>query len=203
MLHYHTPRPMKQIILSALSGIAILSFAFTTPFKKEETFKVDTEKSSINWTGRKVTGQHTGDVKIASGHLVFNKTLKSGSFVIDMNSLTCSDSEKVRAHLKTDDFFSVEKHPVSEFAITRVAASGADRVNITGNLTIKGITQSLTFPATVKRQGNAVVAVAKNIKVNRLKYDIKFRSLAFFSSIGDKAIDDEFELDVNLVAKRS
>jgi polyisoprenoid-binding protein YceI len=192
---------MTKFTLSLLSGIAFILLSFTPP--KEETFKVDTGKSSINWTGRKVTGQHTGNVKIASGQLVYNKaTLKSGSFVIDMSSLICNDSEKVQNHLKTDDFFSVEKNPVSTFVITSVTDAGADRVNITGNLTIKGITQPLTFPATVKRQGNAVVAVAKGVKVNRLKYDIKFRSLAFFSNIGDKAIDDEFELDINLLAKR-
>ncbi|HXH99937.1 MAG TPA: YceI family protein [Sphingobacteriaceae bacterium] len=191
---------MKRIISPPLLTIAFLLLAFKAPVK-QEIFKVDTEKSSINWTGRKVTGQHTGSIKIASGQLLFNKTLKSGSFVIDMNSLICSDSEKVQTHLKADDFFSVEKNPTSQFVITKVAATGADRVNITGNLTIKGITQPLTFPATVKRKGNAVVAVAKGVKVNRLKYDIKFRSLTFFSTIGDKAIDDEFELDINLIAK--
>lgn len=175
--------------------------SFTPP--KDEIFKVDTEKSSINWTGRKVTGQHSGNIKIANGQLVYTKkTLKSGSFVIDMTSLICSDSEKVQNHLKTDDFFSVEKNPVSKFVITKVAHAGTDRVNITGDLTIKGITQPLTFPATVKRQGDAIVAVAKGVKVNRVKYDIKYRSLAFFSNIGDKAINDEFELDVNLLARR-
>lgn len=184
-----------------LLGVTSLLLSFTPP--KDETFKVDTEKSSISWTGRKVTGEHTGNIKIASGELIYNKTsLKSGSFIIDMQSLTCSDSEKVQNHLKTDDFFSVEKNPVSKFVITKIVNTGADRVNITGDLTIKGITQPITFPATVKKQGDAVAAVAKNVKVNRLKYDIKFRSLAFFSNIGDKAINDEFELDVNLLAKR-
>lgn len=192
---------MTKFTLSILSGFAFMLLSFTPP--KDEIFKVDTEKSSINWTGRKVTGQHSGNIKIANGQLVYTKkALKSGSFVIDMTSLTCSDSEKVQNHLKTDDFFSVEKNPVSKFVITKVANAGTDRVNITGDLTIKGITQPLTFPATVKRQGNAIVAVAKGVKVNRVKYDIKYRSLAFFSNIGDKAINDEFELDVNLLARR-
>lgn len=192
---------MTKFTLSFLSGFAFMLLSFTPP--KDEIFKVDTEKSSINWTGRKVTGQHSGNIKIANGQLVYTKkTLKSGSFVIDMTSLTCSDSEKVQNHLKTDDFFSVEKNPVSKFVITKVANAGTDRVNITGDLTIKGITQPLTFPATVKRQGDAIVAVAKGVKVNRVKYDIKYRSLAFFSNIGDKAINDEFELDVNLLARR-
>ncbi|HEY0668792.1 MAG TPA: YceI family protein [Sphingobacteriaceae bacterium] len=192
---------MTKFTLSILSGFAFMLLSFTPP--KDEVFKVDTEKSSINWTGRKVTGQHSGNIKIASGQLIYTKkALKSGSFIIDMNSLTCSDSEKVQNHLKTDDFFSVEKNPVSKFVITNVANAGTDRVNITGDLTIKGITQPLTFPATVKRQGDAIVAVAKGVKVNRVKYDIKYRSLAFFSNIGDKAINDEFELDVNLLARR-
>ena len=192
---------MTKITSSLLLGLVFLLVSFTPP--KEEIFKVDIDKSSINWTGRKVTGQHSGNIKLASGELVYSKkNLKSGSFVIDMNSLICTDSEKVQNHLKADDFFAVAKNPVSKFVITKVTNAGTDRVNITGDLTIKGITQPLTFPATVKRQGSAIVAVAKGVKVNRTKYDIKYRSLAFFSTVGDKAIDDEFELDVNLLAKQ-
>jgi polyisoprenoid-binding protein YceI len=191
---------MKKITTSVFLGLAFLLLSFKGPVK-QEVFKVDTEKSSISWLAKKVGGQHRGVVKVASGQLVFNKTVKSGTFVMDMANLTCGDSERVQNHLKSDDFFSVAKHPTSTFTITKVTAAGADRVNVTGNLVIKGISQPVTFPATVKRQGDAVVAVAKGVKVNRLKYDIKFRSLAFFSDIGDKAIEDEFELDINLVAK--
>jgi len=175
--------------------------AFTKPVKTV-TFKVDTELSSIDWIGRKVTGQHTGKIKITGGEVVMNgNAIKGGSFVMDMNSIT-SDSERLTGHLKTDDFFSVEKNPTSKFVIKKVVSAGQDRINVTGDLTIKGITESITFPASVKKQGDTLVAVAKNVLVNRAKFDIRYGSKSFFNDIGNKAIDDDFELSINLIAKK-
>ena len=193
---------MKKLLsITTLCTAVILFMAFTKPVKTE-TFKVDTELSSIDWIGRKVTGQHTGKIKITSGEVKMSgKAVKGGSFTMDMTSIT-SDSERLTGHLKTDDFFSVEKNPTSAFVITKVTAAGKERINVTGNLTIKGITNEITFPATVKKQGNAIVAVAKNVMVNRAKYDIRYGSKSFFNDIGNKAIDDEFELGINLVAKK-
>ena len=185
----------------ALSVAIFMVLAFTNP-AKVETYKVDTQASSIDWIGRKITGQHTGKIKISSGDLLVNgNAIKGGSFVMDMNSMN-SDSQKLTGHLKTDDFFSVEKNPTSKFVITKVTGAGKDRINVTGDLTIKGITQSISFPATVKKEGNAIVAVAKNVMIDRSKFDIRFGSKSFFNDIGDKAIDDNFELGINLVAKK-
>jgi polyisoprenoid-binding protein YceI len=192
---------MKLLSTLTLSTAVILFIAFTKPVKTE-TYKVDTELSSIDWIGRKVTGLHNGKIKIASGELVVSgNAVKGGTFVMDMNSIT-SDSERLTGHLKTDDFFSVDKNPTSKFVITKVASAGKDRINVTGNLTIKGITQQITFPASVKKEDGAIVAVAKNVLVNRAKFDIRYGSKSFFNDIGNKAIDDEFELAINLVAKK-
>ena len=173
-----------------------------------ETFVVDTKASSIEWKAGKVGGSHNGTINLSTGNLVFDgKKLRSGTFGIDMTSMSISDlkgnsNQSLLKHLKGEDFFSVANHPSSSFEITKIAAAGTDRLNITGNLTIKGISSSITFPATVKRQKNTVVAVAKGVKVDRTKYDIKYRSKNFFGDIGDKAIDDEFELSINLLAKK-
>lgn len=193
---------MKKLLSSLTLCTAVILFvAFTNPVKTE-TYKVDTEQSSIDWIGRKVTGEHNGKIKITSGEVVLNgKAIKGGSFVMDMTSIT-SDSERLTGHLKNDDFFSVEKNPTSKFVITKVTAAGTDRINVTGNLTIKGITESITFPASVKKEGNSIVAVAKNVLVNRAKFDIRYGSKTFFNDIGNKAIDDNFELSINLVAKK-
>ncbi|MXV13872.1 YceI family protein [Hufsiella ginkgonis] len=194
---------MKKTLafLSVLAALSLSAFVA----KKDETYTVDVSKSSIEWIGRKVTGQHTGTVKIASGNLIYNgATLKGGTFTMDMNSVVTTDGSGARleTHLKSPDFFGVEKNPTSTFTVTKVAPAGGDQVNITGNLTIKGITKPLTFPATVKKQGNAIAAVAKGVKVDRTKYDIKYNSKSIFAAIGDKAIDDEFELAINLVATK-
>ena len=196
---------MKFKILTILTATAIFfSFKSAAP----ENFLVDTKASSIEWTAGKVGGSHNGTIQLASGSLSFvGKNLKSGSFGIDMSTIAISDlkgnsNQNLLNHLKGDDFFSVAKNPASTFAITKVSPAGTDRVNITGNLTIKGITNEISFPASVKRAKNTVAAVAKGVKVDRTKYDIKYRSKNFFGDIGDKAIDDEFELSINLVAKK-
>lgn len=193
---------MKKIFLTLtiLTGMAVF-MSFDKPVK-EVKYTVDTERSTIDWSAKKVGGGHTGTVNITSGNLVYNgKSLTKGSFLINMSSIT-SDNAKVTTHLKSDDFFSAEKNPNSKFEITKVTAAGADRVNIAGILTIKGISNPIAFPATVKTQKNIIVAVANGIRVDRTKYDIKFRSKTFFFEIGDKAIDDEFVLNINLVAKK-
>lgn len=193
---------MKKIFYTLCTLTAIVTFlAFDMPVK-DLTYTVDTERSTIDWTAKKVGGGHTGTIKISSGSLVHNgKSLTKGTFLIDMASIT-SDNARVTNHLKSDDFFAAEKNPNAKFEITKVTPAGQDRVNISGNLTIKGISQPLAFPATVRAQKGIVVAVANGVRVDRTKYDIKFRSKTFFLDIGDKAVDDEFELNINLVAKK-
>lgn len=197
----------KNRILFAALCFTVIAFMAFKP-KAADTFKIDLTASSLLWVANKVTGSHNGTIKPSAGTLIFDgKTLKGGEFTIDMTSITITDltgnsNQNLLKHLKNDDFFSVDKFPTSTFKITKVSKAGTDRVNITGNLTIKGITQPLTFPASVKADKNVVVAVAKGIKVDRTKYDIKYRSKNFFGDIGDKAIEDEFTLDINLVAKK-
>jgi polyisoprenoid-binding protein YceI len=202
---------MKKLLFAVFALIVITSFTVTDNGKKAKTtaFKVDTSKSKIIWTGKKVTGEHTGTVNLSSGNLVLDgKTLKSGSFEIDFSSLTVTDikdadgNAKLLKHLKSDDFFSVEKNPTSKFVITSVSSKGADEYQIKGDLTIKGITNAISFPATVKNSGKTLFATAK-IKVDRTKYDIKFRSTNYFENLGDKAISDDFDLNVNLVANQA
>lgn len=193
---------MKKILytvtlIAGLSGLV----AFEKP-AKEDTYKVDLERSHIEWTAAKVGGSHNGTVKLTQGTLTLNgKSLVKGSFLIDMGSIT-SDNARVTAHLKNDDFFSVDKNPSSKFEITKVSPAAGGRVNVTGNLTIKGSTHPISFPATVKQEKGVVVAVANGVKVDRTRYDIKYRSKSFFGDIGDKAIDDEFVININLVAKK-
>ncbi len=187
---------------TTLSLIACMFFMTAFNPIKDDIYTVDVERSTIEWSAKKVGGGHAGTVKIADGTLIYTgKALKSGSFQMNMSSIT-SDNARVTNHLKSDDFFSTEKNPMSKFEITKVTSAGADRVNITGNLSIKGFTHPVTFPASVKQQKGVLVAVASGIRVDRTKYDIKFRSKTFFGDIGDKAIDDEFELSINLTAKK-
>lgn len=199
---------MKKIISTlSIVSIAILSMSFINPVK-ESSFKVDVQKSNIAWNGKKVAGQHSGNIKLTGGTLSLNDgKLSNGSFNINMNSITCTDlqgewADKLVGHLKADDFFGVEKFPTSSFVITKVSPASAGTVNISGNLTIKGITKAISFPASMSVSGNTLTASAKGVKVDRTRYDIRYGSKSFFDSIGDKAIDDEFTLDITLVATK-
>ncbi len=195
---------MKKFLASAvlLSSIALVSFKGGNA----ATYKVDSQKSKLVWTGQKVTGDHKGTIPLESGSLIISdKKLTGGSFELNVAGLTVTDiadkdgNAKLVGHLKNDDFFSTDKFPKAKFVITSVAGKGGDNYDVNGNLTIKGITNPISFPAVVKVNGNTLTASGK-ITVNRTKYDIKFKSASFFENLGDKAIYDDFILDVNLVA---
>lgn len=199
---------MKKLILTlGIAAIALVGMSFTNP-PKEVVLKVDAAKSNISWVGKKIGGQHSGNIKLNGGQLALDgNNLKKGAFTIDMNSISCTDlqgewADKLVGHLKADDFFGVEKNPTSSFVITKVSQVSAGTATITGNLTIKGITQPVSFKANTKFEGENFTATAKGVVVDRTKYDIRYGSKSFFASIGDKAIDDEFTLDITLVAKK-
>ncbi len=193
---------MKKLVLGLMVFAAVNVYAAKP--SKNVSYKVDASKSKVEWLAKKVTGQHNGTVALTNGNLVVTgEKITGGSFTVDMTSIACLDltgewNGKLVGHLKSDDFFSVENNPSSKFEITKVVES-AGNTTIEGNLTIKGITKPISFPASISKKGNIIVAIA-TIKIDRTKYDIKYGSKSFIEGIGDKAIDDEFELKVNLVA---
>src|SRR5690606_3645648 len=176
-------------------AMAFVASSFITTIEK----KVDVVNSKITWKGHKVTGEHDGYIILQKGALQFDdkNQLTGGSFIMDMPTLTVTDLEgemkgNLETHLKSDDFFSTDKHNTATFVITKV--SGKDgNYKVTGDLTIKGITNPNTFDMVVS--GNTAKA---DLKVDRTKYDIKYKSASFFDGLKDKAIYDNFDLNVNL-----
>lgn len=188
----------------ALLLVVITTSAFIAPVFKADTYKVDASKSSITWVGKKFTGSHNGTINLQSGSLSFNgKKLTGGNFVMDMNSIKDADnSANLEKHLKSEDFFGTDKFSTSNFVVKQVTGNGA-AVTVTGDLTIKGITKPISFPAVLTWNADgSVTATADKIIVDRTKYDIKFKSKTIFPEIGNKMINDEFELSVKLVAKK-
>lgn len=190
---------MKKIVFFLLLS------AFVTSVQAQ-TYTVNAASSAIVWKGYKVTGEHTGTVKIKDGKLSFsNGVLNGGEFTIDMNSINNTDLEgewagKLVGHLKSDDFLGVASHPTSKLVITRaIALDTKGNYKIVGNLTIKGITKEVKFQANVKEANGSVNASGK-ITVDRSEYDIRYGSGSFFDGLGDKTIYDEFDLQVSLVA---
>lgn len=195
---------MKLKIGLALLAVSVIALSAFT-FKAEPTdYKVDTSKSSVTWIGRKIAGAHNGTIALKSGNLLMNgNKLVGGKFVMDMTTIKDEGgTAKLEGHLNSEDFFSTEKFPTSTFVITKVSGSGGN-VNVLGDLTIKGTTKPVIFPATVTVNSDGTVsALAGKIIVDRTKYDVRYGSKSFFDNIGDKAIDDMFEIGVKLVGKK-
>lgn len=212
-------RLIGAFLLIAFLG-ALSAFTYTSrkekntgthAVKKHEkalTFKIDQQKSKVTWLAKKVTGEHSGEIELSEGSLQVDQTqLIGGRFTLNTRSISVTDikdqetNKKLVGHLKNDDFFAVEKFPEAKFVITSVKKKSDDLYDVQGDLTIKGISKSISFPATAKIVGQQLSAKAK-IKVDRTKYDIKFRSTNFFENLGDKAIYDDFDLTIDLVANQ-
>jgi len=160
------------------------------------TVKLD-PGSTINWTGKKLAGAHTGTLAISNGAVqVSNGKVTGGKITIDMNSLTCTDlkagegKEDLEGHLKSPDFFDVAKNPTATFEITSVTGG-----NVTGNLTMMGVTKSVTFPAKSIVNENMVAVKAPDFSINRTDWGLKYGSASFSDVVKDKAINDAITLN--------
>jgi polyisoprenoid-binding protein YceI len=194
-------------ILLTLSLITLLSAGAQA--KPGISAALSLKDSSIKWTGTKVTGAHNGSVKLKSGTVIVSgKHVTGGEFEVDLNTIANEDmkggmADKLVGHLKSDDFFAVDKYPTAKFVITKVAplkkeVNGANHT-VTGKLTIRDKTEKISFPATIKVSADAATAKA-SVKVDRTKFDLKYGSGKFFKGLGDKMIHDEFTVDLDLKA---
>jgi len=186
---------MKNIKTIAIA----LLVAFGTTVATAQSKKINAEKSTITWVGKKVTGQHSGTVNFKEGTLIFKiGKVVGGNFTVDMTSLTDTDltgdwKDKLNGHLKSEDFFGTDKNPTATLKFTRIGEKTKGVYAVTADLTIKGITNPVSFELTTK--DNTATAT---VKVNRTKYGIKYGSGSFFDNLGDKTINDDFDLTVNL-----
>lgn len=195
----------------SIFSILIFSLIFTLIFVTNlvsETFQIDTNKSSIFWTGNKVTGSHNGIVKLKSGSVsIDNLDIKSGSFEIDLTTITNKDIEskeykkKLEDHLKSDDFFNISEFPTGTFEIKSSTKKDTETI-INGILTIKGISLPISFPSIITKTDNVYRANAK-LKMDRTKWDIRYNSGSFFdpANLGDKLIYDDIEIEIELFTK--
>ncbi|MEM9676255.1 MAG: YceI family protein [Bacteroidota bacterium] len=197
---------MKSLNVLLLAVIFALASAFTLPEKEAVSYDVDVQQSEITWKGEKIAGAHEGTIQLRDGSLLLEDgKLVGGNFTIDMSTISNSDLEgeykgKLEGHLKSDDFFGVEKYPTATLSITNVEPKAGNTYQITGDLTIKDKTNQIQFPATVATQGNRVTAEA-SITVDRSEYDVRYGSDSFFDNLGDKVIYDDFDLQISLVAE--
>ena len=197
---------MKKILF--LITLSIFTFSAIATKPHTDHVRVDIHKSTVKWKGSKITEGHEGFIQIQKGVLMIEHgTLVGGQISFNMKTITNSDieSEKYKAmlegHLKSVDFFDVDKYPLSTISVTKATKTEGNNYSIVADLSIKGITHSITFDAEVDIQKIAFFAKAK-IKIDRTKWDIVYNSGNFFKDLGDKLILDEIELDIYLLSAK-
>ena len=173
--------------------------------------QMDLSKSSIKWIGKEITTkEHFGALKFSKAQLGFNgDVLTGGEFTVDMTTLDVQDlsgggKQRLEGHLRSDDFFSVNKYQTSYLKINEVLPPELSRIEadnnsfeVSGELTIKGITHPIVF--TIKPVSDQ--SYVADLTFDRSDYNVRFRSGSFFENLGDKLILDDIKLEVTLVKK--
>lgn len=182
---------MKNLIL------LLIVFTFYESFSNERTVNVD--KSFVKWTGKEITTKtHFGKLKISSGSITVDDNGVSGEVNVNMESLVVEDlqgkwGKKLEGHLKSDDFFSVDKFKESSIKTTSSTKKSDNSYEVQGVLTIKGISHPITFDVDINGD-----VINTNLTFDRSLYDVRFRSGSFFENLGDKLIVDDIDLEVTL-----
>ncbi len=173
----------------------------------EKYIMIDTKESVVTWKGWNVFNPNSqrGYVYISKGELMIeNDQLIGGTVEVDMNTIEdrnhMSDNNLVN-HLKDPDFFEVKKFPFSTIAITKVTSINDENKNVTGNLTIKGITHPVTFPAQLE-VGDGIVKANGKLVIDRTLWDIRYKSGKFYANLADQAMSDSIEFHIKIVAKK-
>ena len=187
---------MKTALLFAAMTISSVVMSQTV-------YTIDTDESVIEWKGEKIVGNgHTGTIQFSEGNLnIKGDNLVGGTFVADMNTIK-EGSERLVGHLKSDDFFSVATYPTAELTITKIGKGKSGEALVTANLTIKGKTEVVTFPAILKLDGDNLLATAE-LTFDRSKFDVRYGSNSFFDNLGDKAIKNEIVVNVKVKASKA
>jgi len=185
---------MKNSIL--LLTLILFSAAATAQVK----LNADVQKTTLQWLGEKVLGQHTGTINLKDGWLTLKANqIVAGEFNIDMTSIKDSESNQMlEKHLKSEDFFSVVKYPLAKLVLSGSDSFDKGTAVVRGNLTIRDVTNPIEFKAIMMRKDDGTWFFA-NIVIDRTKFNIRYGSGSFFDNLGDKAIYDEFKVKVNLL----
>lgn len=177
------------------------------------TKQFDTTASVGTWTGTKTLikdYEDTGTINIKSGFATFDKgILTGGEVVFDMDSIATtstgrgSDAEtnsKQASHMKSADFFDTATYPEAKFVMKSDGGGAGQSYLITGDLTIKGVTNTIEFPVNVD-EANGVATITGAVSLDRTLWGIKYGSGKFFPDLGDKVIGDTFTLEFRAVTK--
>ena len=161
---------------------------------------VDLASSIMTWKGTKPTGAHDGTIAFKESSLVLdNGKITGGEFIIDMNTIKNLDlagsdgAGKIEGHLKAPDFFDIAEYPTSTFVITSVLDVEGN-LAVTGNLTIKDVTKSITIPAKISSEDGVTTFTSALFNIDRADFNVKYGSKRWIEGLKDKFIDDLVEM---------
>jgi polyisoprenoid-binding protein YceI len=170
-------------------------------------FRIQKSGSTVNWTGKKVLGLHTGSINVAEGYVeITDNQLTGGEVQIDMTSIVIADIEDKKAskefldHLFSADFFSVDKFKTAKLVINGSSKTDNGKLKIDGTLAIKDITHPVSFIATVEIFTDYLHSLGE-IVIDRTLYNIRYGSGKFIENLGDKLIYDDFILQFKLIGQ--
>jgi len=185
---------MKKIRL-----VLLLILIASTQLINAQKVDIDVNKSKIEWyASKKVGGSHTGEILLKSGVLELkgDKYIK-GHFIVDMHTITNNDlknktlNQKLVNHLKSDDFFSVEKFPTAKLNIINISNFTNNKAIVLADITIKGYTERIPFEIIKNNK-----TYSAKLEIDRSKFDVRYGSNSFFDNLGDKVINDIFHLNI-------
>lgn len=179
---------------------------------KNRDYRVDTERSVIEWTGRNANTKHFGTLTISTGELKVNAGKITGTFEIDIHSIKNKSLEGSElqpvlvAHLLSDDFFFADKFPKVSFAIesaTQVKnpTLTAPNFHIEGILKLRGESGKISFPATVNNLDDQAISAEAHFDIDRTRWNIIYGSSRFFEHLGMHVVFDLISLQLRIVAR--
>ena len=219
---------MKKTFLNVfmIAGIAMATVGCKNDTTSEEAkevatanaeameYAVDTTASEIAWEGNKPTGTHTGTIQLKNGTFKANDSIiESGTFVISMTSINVTDLEgddktNLESHLKgtvegkEGDFFNVNQFPEATFEVTGINTVNG-KTMLQGNLTMKEETKNIEFPVMINQTEEAIEITSEPFAIDRTEWNVNYGSKSVFDGLGDKFINDDIILTLNLKAKKA
>ncbi|GAB3639658.1 YceI family protein [Spirosoma arcticum] len=184
---------MKTILISAI----ILLTTVLSVRAQNQAYTIDANASQLTWTGYAEVGSWapSGTLQLAKGQVTRNgNQISSATMTLDMTTIR-HENGQLQTHLRDEAFFDVTRFPTATFVLRALTGTTA-----TGQLTLKGVTKSVSFPVVVSQEGTGLRIKGRAV-VDRTQFGIRYNSTSFFSGLGDQAIKNEFALTFDVIAK--
>ena len=168
-------------------------------------YQIDKTKSVVRWIGRTPVKFHDGTINIQEGNFsVDDNGILNGNIIIDMESINCTDlsgggKKSLEEHLMNDDFFSVNKFKTSKINISSEMKPNNGLIDFKGNLEIKNISNPISFKSSISKTPEGKYTASSKLTFDRSMYNVKYKSKSFFDDLGDKFINDDIEIELEII----